>query len=433
MKKFVCILLMILSSCLGKKSSTKEITEPAKESVAPVKEIERSEREIRQINFFLETSASMAGYFKGSSDFVKNIPNLLVDIEGKILNGKEPLKINYIASSVIPYTNSTQNFIRDISTTKVASSKSSEMHRIFELIANKTSSNDISLFVSDCILSYPDSDIKADTQINRDKAEGGLKADIKATFTKLKNKNIGASLYAFNSSFTGTYYTYENNKLPLNGEIRPYYLWVIGNKQLVQKFNNQLIRLPNFKNTFSMNFGLFDPSLTVKKHDTFFLFKRAGKWVVDGEGVSNALDETPAVTAFAINLRSLPFYAQNLQYLNKHLKGLSKNGLFKIKSISYAKDINKALLKPNEIKIAQNNTHVVLVEILNIYDKGAFLRLLLPIEYDSAYKKLSIMDDRSKDVLNGKTFAFEHLIDGVKEAYDTPDESYINISIPIKK
>jgi hypothetical protein len=147
MKKYLFLIPFIISVFSCKPKPHKEVTLP--------------EKQVGKVNFFMETSASMAGYFNGPTEFVKDIPNLLVDIEGRELGGKGPLKIYYVADSLTLYPKTTKDFIRDISTTRVANEKSSEMHKILEMIASKTDSNDISIFVSDCILSYPDNVIKS--------------------------------------------------------------------------------------------------------------------------------------------------------------------------------------------------------------------------------------------------------------------------------
>ena len=419
MKKFVFILpfLFSLFSC----------------STKPKKEVSIPEKQIGKVNFFMETSASMAGYFNGPTEFVKDIPNLLVDIEGKELGGKGPLRIYYVADSLTLYTKTTKDFIRDISTTRVANEKSSEMHKILEMIASKTDSTDISIFVSDCILSYPDDVIKTNSEINKQKAPGELKALVKATFLKLKRNNISASLYGFNSAFFGNYYTYQNAKIKLNGEQRPYYLWVIGNKELVTKFNKQLTNVNNFKPLIDLNFGLFDK--TIEDYQPFFTYEREGEWEPKDKGISNlkASKKKSSSFAIAVDLSALPNSISAPDYLNKHLKTSSENLDFKVKNILLTKDVDKSKLKPREKEYLENNTHVIVIEVTDIYKDNAKIELNLPLVYDNTYKDLSTMDDRSLDSIPGKTFAFEHLIDGVREAYENSNENFIHISIPVKK
>jgi hypothetical protein len=419
MKKYFYLLALLIVAFSCSKKEHKEEKVP--------------DKEVGKINFFMETSASMAGYFNGSTEFVKDIPNLLVDIEGKESFGKSPLKLYYVADSLTPYTGSTKDFIREISTTKVANEKSSEMHRILEMIASKTDSNDISLFVSDCILSYPDNVIKTNSEINKQKAPGELKALVKSTFLKLKRDNISASLYGFNSAFFGNYYTYQNTKLKLDGQERPYYLWVIGNKELVSKFNKKLADLNNFKPVLDLNFGLFDK--TIDDFETFFTYEREGEWKVDDKGIADlkASKKKPSVFAIAVDLSALPMSISAPDYLNQHLKTSSENLDFKIKNILLTKDLDKSKLKPREKEYLEDNTHVIVIEVSDIYKDNAKIELKLPLVYDNGYKAMSTMDDREFDSIPGKTFAFEHLIDGVREAYENSNDNFIHISIPVKK
>jgi hypothetical protein len=419
MKKYLFLIPFLISvfGCTEKKK--KEVTAP--------------EKKIGKVNFFLETSASMAGYFNGPTEFVKDIPNLLVDIEGRELGGKGPLKIYYVADSLSSYPKTTQDFIRDISTTKVASRKSSEMHKILEMIASKTDSNDISIFVSDCILSYPDEIIKSNPEINKQKAPGELKALVKATFLKLKRNDISASLYGFSSAFFGNYYTYQNAKIKLNGEQRPYYVWVIGNKGLVTKFNKQLASVNGFKPVIDLNFGLFDK--TIEDYQTFFTYERQGKWEVKDKGIAGleTSKKKPSSFAIAVDLSALPGSISAPDYLKKHLKTSSENLDFKIKSILLATDLDKSKLKPREKEYLEKNTHIIVIEVSDLYKDKGKIELNLPLVYDNSYKEMSTMDDRTLDAIPGKTFAFEHLIDGVREAYENSNDNFIHISIPVKK
>lgn len=396
-------------------------------------EVAIPEKHIEKVNFFMETSASMAGYFNGPTDFVKDIPNLLVDLEGKKLGTKGPLSIFYVADTLTPYKKTTEDFIRDISTTKVASEKSSEMHKILEMIASKTDSNDISIFVSDCILSYPDQVIKTNPEINRQKAPGELKALVKATFLKLKRDDISASLYGFTSSFFGNYYNYQNAKIKLDGGQRPYYIWVIGNKELVTKFNKELGSIRNFKPVIDLNFGLFDK--TIEDFETFFTYEREGMWEIKDKSITNleASKKKPARFAIAVDLSALPLSISAPDYLNKHLKTRSENLDFKIKTILLTQDLDKSKLKPREKGYLENHSHVIVFEVSDIYKDNAKIELNLPLVYDNAYKELSTMDDRNLDSIPRKTFAFEHLIDGVREAYENSNDNFIHISIPVKK
>jgi len=424
MKKTLWIcLLFALAGCTNTGKKEKLLT-PAK-------------HKIEKLNFFMEVSGSMAGYLNGSTDFVKTIPNLLVAIEQKMDSGTLKIHNYYIADTALLFKGTTEDFIYSIATKHPAREKSSEMHKIFQMIADRTDSDDISMFVSDCILSYNDEDIRANREINREKAEGGLKPFITSTFSKLQKKNdMCASVYGFNSSFDGTYYTYQNGKLPIKkgSVIRPYYLWVIGNKELLKKFNAQLQKLEPFKhNKVAMDFGIFDKPVT--DYTIFFRYKKSGEWQPEHNKLTDAKASKshPAIIAIGADLSALPLYAQDTGYLKKNLK-LDKSNLdFNVVSILVPENINKADLKKNELDALAKSSHIFIVEVSDLYKSNTEIKISLPLQYDTSYHNISIMDDRDIKDISGKTFAFEHLVDGVRAAYQNPNQDFITIAIPIKK
>jgi len=385
----------------------------------------------------MEVSGSMAGYLKGSTDFVKTVPNLLIAIERNVDSGKQKLHNYYIADSVTSFNGSTQDFINALATQHPAHEKSSEMHKIFKLIADKTDTNDISIFVSDCILSYSDAEIRANKEINREKAEGGLKPVITSTFVDLQKKHdICASVYGFDSDFDGIYYTYENGKIPIKkGAVtRPYFLWVIGNKELLKKFNGQLQKLEQFKkNSVAMDFGIF--SEPVKTYDLFFKFKKEGEWQIEDKKIIDAKisKTTPLTVAVAVDLSSLPVFAQDVSYLKEKMQLDKTTADFKIVSVLKPEEISKGDLKKNELDVLTKATHIFIIEISEMYKTKSEMKLRLPLLYDTTYKAISIMDDRDIKNISGKTFAFEHLVDGVRLAYQKPNEDFVSISIPLNK
>jgi hypothetical protein len=415
------LLGMLLSSCNGCK------TKPKTPDPKPVA------KQIHNINFFLETSASMEGYLRGNSDMAKVIPNFLVDIEGRIKFKNKPIHINYISDSTTQYTKSTRDFIHDISTTKVAMGKSSQMHKVFEAVTNATDSNDVSILVSDCILSYADVDIKKNKEINAEKADGELKAFVKEAFLKMKARNVCATVYGFSSKFFGTYYTYQNTKIPLNGAERPYYIWVIGHKELVQQFNKQLAEITAFTPELSVSFGMFD-----KPIDTYsLLFKTGheGSWAFDNNHLKDVeiTKKKPVKFSIAVDFSALPPYATDLAYLKANLKLASSDLEARIIDIKKAGDIDISKAAPKEKGPLQDASHVISIEISDLYQSKGTITLQLPLKYDLGYKNWSVMDDKNVTAIGKKTFAFEHLVDGVKEAYQNNNENYINILINIKK
>ncbi|SEI49884.1 hypothetical protein SAMN05216327_10248 [Dyadobacter sp. SG02] len=418
-------LLVLFVIVLGCTDETKKKAAHKKDRAAPQK--------VDQIHFFMETSASMEGYFKGGTEFVRDIANMMVDIEGSRLTPAQPMQIYYIAGKAIPFTGETRDFIRQMATVKIASSKSSDMHRIFQLIAGKTRPDDLSIFVSDCILSYPDSIVRRNPEINRQRAAGELRALMKSTFRGLKKKGFCASLYGFNSDFNGNYYNYRNGKIKLVNQKRPYYLWVIGRKEQVAMFNRELEGLRNFSPFLRLDFGIFDQP--VSQHQLFFAYQKQGDWRPDNGGIKELETSVkkPAAFAIGVDLGSLPGELRDPKYLSSNIFPVSKNITFKIRKVLIAREVEKQKLKSAEKRILDGSSHVILVEVTDFYEDSGLIRLAMPLRYNERYRAFSIMDDLDASSISGKTFAFEHLVDGVREAYQSPNENFISLSIPVKK
>jgi hypothetical protein len=310
------------------------------------------------------------------------------------------------------------------------------MQNMFKMIADKTDSNDISMFVSDCILSYSDAEVRANKEINREKAEGGLKPLVTSTFDKLQQKNnMCASVFGFMSDFEGTYYTYQNERIQIKkGQtVRPYYLWVIGNRELLKQFDAQLYKLESFKPDLAMNFGIFDKPVT--DYRIFFKYKKTGAWETDSKALTDikVSKNQSAEMAVGLDLSALPPYAQDTNYLHQHLQLKTGTADFKIANILLADNINKSDLKKNELDDLANSTHILVIAINDVYKPTAALQFSLPLQYDTSYRKLSVMDDRNITNISGKTFGFQYLVDGVRAAYQNPNQDFISIDIPIKK
>ncbi len=63
----------------------------------------------------------------------------------------------------------------------------------------------------------------------------------------------------------------------------------------------------------------------------------------------------------------------------------------------------------------------------------ASINVTLPLKYDNWYNAWSCMDDKDITAEAGKTFAFEYLIQGVIEAYETKNKDYINLNFNLNK
>ncbi len=391
-------------------------------------------KDIRSVRFFLETSGSMGGYFKDDAQF----PAIVSDLTAKIDKSIRPLDIYFIAETTDTFKGSPQELSSEIANRKVSAQKSSQLHNIIAEIASRTDSFDISLLVSDCILSFTDEEIRKNPEINKNFAPSTLRSNVYSTFADLnKKKGFGASVYAFRSQFNGVYYDYQNKKTTLRGVQRPFYIWVIGNKELLAKFDAQLADISSFRPEQELHFGLADQA--VKDFSIFPTIGRLGSdWMESSErkGIEAVGDpqKTPVRFCVGLDLGGLPPYARAPAYLREHLE-LDTKGCEASFSMLPKNDADVSKLRSEPQKAAFDAcTDLMLVRVTKMGLRNATITARLPLRYDTWYQEWSCMDDRNlAATCAGRTFALEHLINGVRDAYETKNADYINITLTLQK
>ncbi len=387
-----------------------------------------AEQQISSVRFFMDRSGSMSGYYKGETEFVNVTDDLLAKMESI-----RPVKeIWMVSDSAVKFEGNAEAFRQQVLRTQPQGTKSSMLDEIFANIAAKTDTNDISVFVSDGILSYSDLEIKRNPDINKEKASA-LGTDIYSIFNKLrKSKGFGVSVYAFKSAFNGTYYNYQNGKIKLSGEKRPYYIWVIGRNNLLNKFNTELADFSTFKPLEQMHFGLDEQP--VAKAAFMPAIERAGAWSINSEGTG--IDEVGKTSKFslALNLSALPPYTQQTAYLKEHLQ-LDAKGCIARLQVKNKQEIDVTKLKSDRQKEAlEASTHVLIIEVTQMNTRKASINITLPIIPDPWYQTWSCEDDLNlKKNCAGQTFAFRYLIDGMAQAYQNNRKNYIELSIPLQQ
>jgi hypothetical protein len=427
----------LLYSCTGKKvvDSDKDGKADAIDSCqyvyaktpdgCPVKRI------ITGVNIYLETSASMGGYYLKNAEFKNIISDLAIKVDKNI----KPVQIYFLADSPVRYKNSVEKFSTDIAITRPAVSRSSQLHKFLSSIAANTDSSHVSFLVSDCILSFPDAAIKANPEINRDAAPGALKNNIFSTFAELKKRGQAVSIFAFTSKFYGTYYDYRNVKTKLNGTPRPFYVWVIGHKDVLKDFEKQLTDVSSFQPLQALHFGLLDS--TVNRFDLFYSAGKHGSWKKDGVDSILKDVEIPSKDslrfAVAVDLRTLPGYVQQTSYFNSNVQ-LALKGCSAAVKIVKKEDFDRSKIAGDQqLGVIERASHVLLFSVGSQTLSSARITLSLPLQYDNWYQSWSVDDDRYLDPNRPQTFAFKYLIEGVKEAYETKNKNYLGFSIQLNK
>ncbi|MEZ0542981.1 hypothetical protein [Fibrella arboris] len=415
---FFLLIALTVAACGGGKKRT-----PNDETTAPAKA-----ETVGTVHFFLETSASMGGYLKGGTTF----KDVVADVVTKA-NQIKPVSLYTISGKPQPVSADVNTFVAQMATTPLATGKSSELHQIFRQVGEKAKGNNVAIFVSDCILSFPDADIKRNPEVNRNDASSTLKNSIYDQFATFNKQGIGATVLAFTSPFNGTYYTYQNQKQALKGESRPFYVWIIGRQSLIGPFTQQLLESLSTAPAKRLDFGAAG---ALKQYDLFFGLNKSGEWRADRNNLTNiemGRKAKPIEFAIGLNLAGLPDYAQAETYLQKNLSTTVDNGEIKLVKVQRKGAVETGRMSDREQKLLSQNTHILTFRVSSLFADEAAMTLRLPVRFDSWYVDWSTMDDRSAEGRRNKTFALEHLMTGVREAYQTNGNEFAAMTIKLSK
>ncbi len=394
---------------------------------------ESLQNKIKNINFYFENSGSMKGYLK-SSNFKDVVSNLIVKLNGK--GSKDSLKLFTIASDIFLFEKQPDIFIEELANGNIGLQGFSSMHEIFKVILGDSKPNDINFFVSDCILSYSNDDINKNSEINKESVSE-LKNQLLNVVQDHVNKNdLSFALFAFKSDFNGTYYDYHNTHIINEFNKRPYYIWVTGKKNHLNKLIPWIESLQTFNNhleekiLFNLNDFLANDYRIIKKR-----VKPGYKLSKDKKSIKHI--EANTITFYvAMNLECLPEKIKDKDYLkdNLKIKALKHSDKSEV-SISNVYNYNELMeieniKNPNQKKICEQATHFIQVEINQVISEET-LRITLPEYLPTWYKKWSTMNDTNINENFDKTFGFEWFVNGVKEAYTNKNNNNLDILIDI--
>lgn len=176
---------------------------------------------VKKVTIVLDNSISMAGYANGNapafisamSDLRSIYPNtdaVYYDADGNECHLAGDEFINALRLHTIAYRGE------------------SLLHKDLARIANQvdSSKNVLMLYVTDGIMSFSNGDIVKDRSRNITFSDE-LRNKVADAFRG--KKNVGVSVYQLNSSFSGTYYCYNNDTVTLNETPRYYYVVAVGN------------------------------------------------------------------------------------------------------------------------------------------------------------------------------------------------------------
>ena len=185
-----------------------------------------------ELNVYVENSGSMDGYMCDGSNLKDAVFDYVSDLKGKC----KKVNLSYINSQIIPCKETLENYIQNLNASSFAKAGGSrintDLRHIFEMMLQRQKKNTLTVFVSDCILDIPQNAVNF---------FGNCQVSIKNTFNQaLKtNPKLGVQIIKLHSKFNGYWYCGQNKEL-LTDVQRPYYIWVIGDENILAKFNKEV-------------------------------------------------------------------------------------------------------------------------------------------------------------------------------------------------
>lgn len=190
------------------------------------------------VNLFVENSGSMSGYISLGNEFDRVISSLMTQVDISDF-ASEQSRLFYINSDVFLQKDvSLQSFIKNLTVHNANTYKGdlseTSFTKLFDLVLKNTKDNAVSIFVSDCIFSVGNND--ASQYI------GSEKDGVTQRFAQeLKKRNLAIKVIRYNSSFKGKFFGHKDAlKKDLNGDNRPFFVWIIGDLRLMNRFDKAI-------------------------------------------------------------------------------------------------------------------------------------------------------------------------------------------------
>lgn len=194
--------------------------------------------EINSFALYFDNSGSMLGYVgKKQKPVADNTLRDMITAFGQDFLPGKPFKANLCCKGKEEKTPRTgisyDDFYKMIMDKSVPGGSESLLDQIMSDIVSKRRPGELSVFITDGIISGPAVEITKNPEYTREKI-GDLESRLR---NSLMDKGIAASIYAFDQEFNGVYWNYKNDTKPIdNKRKRPLYCVVVGSPAQVAQF-----------------------------------------------------------------------------------------------------------------------------------------------------------------------------------------------------
>lgn len=183
------------------------------------------------LKVFIENSGSMDGYMCDGSQLKDAVYDYVSDLN----RNTKPTKLYYINSAIIPYNGNLTAYIKDLNPTSFhqagGDTSNTDLGDLIARVLGTVNDSTVSIFVSDCILDLPSK--------NAEKFLTNCEIRIKDEVVNAQKRipNLGIEILKLSSDFNGKYFHPNGNIEILRNVKRPYYIWILGDKNYLAKLN----------------------------------------------------------------------------------------------------------------------------------------------------------------------------------------------------
>lgn len=346
--------------------------------------IERIETNNLKLKVYIENSGSMNGYMQQKSEMKDAVKSYVSALDLQV----DTTELYYINSLVIPFKSNISDLEEALNPQNFANCPgnrtNSDIAEMINEVVLRTTNKSVSIFVSDCILDVP--------QGNAVNYFGLKQTNITRTFAKAlrKNPKLGVEVFRLMSSYKGMYY-YSKGCESFEG-MRPYYVWVIGNKDVIAYLNKKVPfssiqhGYENYVAYSTTTRVPFDISTSLKGHD------------IKGKRNVNGQFEFELMVDMSETLQDESALANSQNYVSRTGKNVEISNVVKVKQGS-------------------DYTHILTLAIEN-NTKPCFETIsYAPMSVPSWIEKVN--DDSGRNIMQNKskTTGIKYLIKGIGDAY----------------
>lgn len=345
------------------------------------------------LKVYIENSGSMDGYMCEGSE----LKDAVYDYVSSLDSYASATKLYYINSQVVPFHGELQTFVRDLNPTSFRSvngnRSNSDLGDMLQKVITENDKNTISIFVSDCILDVPQGDSR-NYFINR-------QIDLKNTFLKkvIHDKNFSVEIIQLESRFNGKYYG-TDGITPLANVKRPYYMWIVGDKNIIAYLNRH-VSLSNIKHGY-LNMASFTAPSEIS-YDFFNRYMKDGKQLYQTKKQMELKSNRTGDYDFVMKADFYPALIDDKTLINTNAFKVNNNFV----KISQVEKIEDELY-----------SHLVTVSISNRTKASGVIINLAPEQLPSWIIKSN--DDTGSEINKklSKTSGIQYIIGGVSDAYN---------------